>query len=293
MTNLINSLQNNGLAALAGRATDNVLNAIEAASTKTGVNFAYLMQQANAESSFNADAKAKTSSATGLYQFIERTWLDMVNRHGDKHGIDTAGKSRSEILEMRKDPEKASLMAAELASENERFLKAHTNADIGSTELYFAHFLGAGKAAAFINARAENPLQKAAHIFPKAAKANYNVFYDRNTGEAKTLDEVYARFDGKFSDSAFTPDITPSAPTSATENTPKPTVPTTPAGLHYAKYNGRDSSLWASGLSSYQGHITNPVEIMLLAQLELPIDSSPIESRLEKRLHQRSSSYNQ
>lgn len=198
MTGLINNIQNNALAALSQMAGSGIMNAIESASVKTGVDFAYLVQQAAAESSFDATAKAVTSSAQGLYQFIESTWVDMVDRYGAKHGINTQGMSDAEILDMRNDPEKASAMAAELAAENQRFLERHYDGEIGATELYFAHFLGAGNAAAFLNARSENGMKEAALIFPAAAKANRAVFYDQTTGRAKSLDEVYAYFDKKF-----------------------------------------------------------------------------------------------
>lgn len=198
MGNLTNTIQNNALVALSRMAPQAVSGAIEQASARTGVDFAYLLQQAKVESSFNPTAKAKTSSATGLFQFIESTWLSMVEKYGDKHGISTEGMSRSEILEMRKNPEKASIMAAEFASENEKFLRTHYDGEIGPTELYLAHFLGAGQAAAFLNARAENGMKEAAYIFPKAAESNYNVFYDPATGRARTLDEIYNFFDEKF-----------------------------------------------------------------------------------------------
>ena len=122
----------------------------------------------------------------------------MVERYGEKHGIDTEGKSKQEILDLRKDPEIASKMAAEFASENEKFLNNHWGGEVGSTELYFAHFLGAPNAAAFLNARDDNGMKTAAVLFPAAAKANPNVFYDTKTGRAKSLDEVYAFFDKKF-----------------------------------------------------------------------------------------------
>ena len=72
------TIQNNALAAFASHAPKNVLNSIAKASAHTGVNFAYLMQQASAESSFKSTAKAKGSSASGLYQFIDSTWMNMV-----------------------------------------------------------------------------------------------------------------------------------------------------------------------------------------------------------------------
>ena len=175
--------------------------AIQSASTKTGVDFAYLVQQANAESSFDPNAKARTSSATGLFQFIESTWMNMMNKYGAKHGIDVENTSKRALLNMRKDPHIASNMAAEFASENQKFLQDHWargEKQIGSTELYLAHFLGASGAAGFLNARDDNPAQKAAYIFPEAAKANKNVFYDRATGRAKSFEEIYNYFDKKF-----------------------------------------------------------------------------------------------
>ncbi len=208
-----NTIDNNVLAALGKQAGPRVSNAIKVASANTGVDFAYLMEQAQAESNFKADAQAKTSSASGLYQFIESTWLSMVKNYGEKHGMgDLAAKisengkvadkqTRAEILELRKDPEKAALLAAEFAAENKRYLERNVDGDIGSTELYFAHFMGAGGGSAFLNALKENPLQNAADLFPRAANANRNVFYDRKTGDARTLADVYAFFDKKFSDS--------------------------------------------------------------------------------------------
>lgn len=271
MTNLINNIQNNALAALSQRAPSGVMSAIKQASAKTGVNFAYLVQQASAESSFNPEAKAKTSSASGLYQFIERTWLSMVDKHGDKHGIDTDGKTRGELLKLRNDPRAASLMAAEFASENERFLQNHTKGEIGSTELYFAHFMGAGGASAFLNARDENPLQKAATLFPRAAKANRNVFYEPATGRAKTLDEVYAHFDKKFSVKDANPVQIAQAPTPAS----KPTR----SGGHNALFEIYGQR-YASSAVRQTAHnpmgffqVTSPVEVMLLAQLDVPLRS--------------------
>ena len=135
-------LQNNMLEALSSSAPKYIVNAIAHASDKTGVDFSYLLQQAQVESSFRPELKAKTSSATGLYQFIESTWMNMVERFGDEFDIDTEGKSEADILEMRKNPEAASFMAAKFAAQNQRYLETHYGGDIGSTELYFAHFMG-------------------------------------------------------------------------------------------------------------------------------------------------------
>lgn len=211
-------------------ASQNVINAVQKASARTGVDFGFLMEKAAAESSFNPTAKAKTSSATGLYQFIDSTWLSMVKNHGDKYGLgEYADKieikngkpcvqdcDRAEILNLRNDPEISALMAGEFTSDNRNFLKRNVGGKIGSTELYFAHFMGAGGAAKFLNSRKINGDVTAADIFPTAAKANKNVFYDRKTGEARSLNDVYAYFDKKFSGNAATPSKPPSKADTAT-----------------------------------------------------------------------------
>jgi len=197
-------------------APQNVIKAVQTASAKTGVDFGFLMEKAAAESSFNPTAKAETSSATGLYQFIDSTWLNMVKTHGDKYGLGAYadkieiknGKpcvedcDREEILNLRNDPEISALMAGEFTADNKDFLTRNVGGTIGSTELYFAHFMGAGGAAKFLNSRNVNGDVTAADLFPAAAKANKNVFYDRKTGDARSLDEVYDYFDKKFSDTA-------------------------------------------------------------------------------------------
>lgn len=194
-----------------------VTNAIKTASAKTGIDFSYLMNQAKAESNFDSSAKAKSSSATGLYQFIENTWLKMVKEHGAEYGLGTEAAAitetpgthklsvsshsmRKAILDLRKDPELASAMAAEFASENKEYLELRVKGrNIEGTELYFAHFLGAGGASRFLNKLGENPNAIAAHSFPRAAQANRNVFYEPSTGQPRTMRQVYDFFDKKFS----------------------------------------------------------------------------------------------
>src|SRR3954454_19565804 len=52
----------------------------------TNVDPAYLMALADKESSLLPDNKAHTSSAEGLFQFVESTWLEVLRRYGSKHG---------------------------------------------------------------------------------------------------------------------------------------------------------------------------------------------------------------
>ncbi len=223
-----NMFQNNSLANLAANAPQRVVQAIKNAAVRTGVDFAYLLENAAAESSFDTQAKAKTSSATGLFQFIESTWMTMVKNHGHKYGmgeladkIDNQGRvadrgMRKEILELRKDPEMASYMAAEFAAQNKAQLERTYNGDIGKTELYFAHFMGAGGASAFLKELDANPLSRGVDIFPREARANRGVFFDSRTGEPRTLQQIYNFFDGKFDASASSNQLVASASASDT-----------------------------------------------------------------------------
>ena len=162
-----------------------VLTGIQQASANTGVDFSFLMAQAAKESGFNPDAKAKTSSASGLYQFVEQTWLSVVRKHGAEYGLnDLASKIkiaddgslkvadravRKEILDLRRDPSIAAAMAAEHAADNEERLDAKLDREVQPADLYLAHFLGLKGAVNFLRAMDTDPDQSAAAISPRAA----------------------------------------------------------------------------------------------------------------------------
>ncbi|MCD2314754.1 lytic transglycosylase domain-containing protein [Sphingomonas sp. IC-11] len=198
-------------------AAGRVQSAIQRAAAKTGIDFDYLVGQAKVESGFNATARARTSSASGLYQFIEQSWLAVVKNHGAEHGMgwaadgiqrNSAGRLtvsdpglRRAILDLRNNPEAASLMAAEHASDNKDALEASLGRDVTGTDLYMAHFLGLGGAKQFLKAMQASPDRSAASMFPAAAGANRNVFFNRD-GSARSLSEVYERFGAKLGDGA-------------------------------------------------------------------------------------------
>lgn len=320
MNALTNVIQNKDLTALTHKAPEGVVQAIAQASGRTGVDFAYLLQQAKAESNFNPSAKAGTSSASGLYQFIERTWLGMVKEHGHEYGLgDLAdkidsrfrvkdAKVKKEILALRNDPVISAQMAAEFALDNEKTLNKLWGGDVGATELYLAHFLGAGGAASFLNARDENPLSRAADLFPKAARANRGVFYDSKTGKARTIEQVYQFFDKKFQikDGATDPAsfavargeaplpgaVRPPSPPMQISNTEParngrvysfdefrslyqnanivPPLPALPELPPVPARPVRNSVMDApKGLKPFHSLMTNPVDLMLLSQSDL------------------------
>jgi hypothetical protein len=180
--------------------------ALRDAARATGVDFDFLVRTARRESSFNPSAKAPTSSAAGLFQFVEQTWLSTVKRHGAKHGLDryadliTRGAdgryrvsdpaARRMVLNLRYDPQAASFMAGELASDHAAYLRGRTGAEPSAGDLYAAHFLGPAGSARLIEAVRSNPGRSAATLFPDAAGANRSIFY--RSGRAATVSEVYA-----------------------------------------------------------------------------------------------------
>ena len=190
-----------------------VQSAIALASSRTGVNFDYLLGQAKLESGLNASARAGTSSATGLYQFIEQSWLAVVKKHGPEHGLGWAANSiqrlpsgrysvgdadtRQAILNLRTNPEVASLMAAEHAGDNKASLEGRLGRAATGTDLYMAHFLGLGGARKFLTTMQDNPRATGAELFPQAAAANRNVFYDK-AGQPRSLTAIYQRFTDKL-----------------------------------------------------------------------------------------------
>jgi hypothetical protein len=200
-------------AAMASR----VQGAIAGAANATGVDFNYLYAQARVESALNPNARARTSSATGLYQFIDQTWLATVDRHGSKHGLgwaanaisrDTRGRyqvadpaTRAAILDLRRQPEAAAVMAAEFAADNRAHIEAATGRTAQPVDLYLAHFLGAGGAARFLAAHDHNPDAAAAPLLPAAAAANRSIFYDRD-GRSRSLGEIRNRFAARFGETA-------------------------------------------------------------------------------------------
>jgi hypothetical protein len=199
---------------------DRVTSAIATSAQRTGVNFDYLMGQARVESGFNPNAKAPTSSATGLFQFIEQSWLGVIDKHGPKHGLGWAanaisrdgrgrfsvsdGPTRQAILNLRKNPEVASLMAGEFAADNRNYLERGLGRSAAPVDLYLAHFLGAEGARKFLSAHDRNPDAAAAPQFGSAARANRNVFYDPS-GSPRSFAQIRDRFAAKLGDSAHIP----------------------------------------------------------------------------------------
>lgn len=169
------------------------------AAQKTGVDPAYLRQTALRESSGDPSARAATSSAAGLFQFIEATWLETLERYGDKLGLQAPtpeGPDRDVALARRFDPMASALMAGALTRENANALESALGREPSAGELYAAHVLGRSGAVTLLS---ENPGRSAADVFPAAAAANRGLFYERN-GSERTVGQLIARFETMMAD---------------------------------------------------------------------------------------------
>lgn len=178
---------------------------LTAAGDRNGVDFDYLLQTAMRESSLNPQAKAQTSSAVGLFQFLESTWMQVMKEEGPRLGYgDIANNierssdgdyfvrdpaTRAEILKLREDPQIASDLAAAFTKSNGDYLSQRFGRMPSAGELYIAHFLGAQGAERMFTAGLQDPDQVAADLFPKQAAANRSIFYA--DGHARTIREVY------------------------------------------------------------------------------------------------------
>ena len=175
------------------------------AGDKSDVDFNYLLQTAQRESSLNPNAKAPSSSAVGLFQFLDSTWLQVMKEEGPRLGYQqyadaiTQDKDgdyvikdktiRAQVLKLREDPQIAADMAAAFTRSNGAYLQDRFGRMPSPGELYIAHFLGPQGAEKMFNAGLQDPDQVAARLFPKQAKANPRIFYA--DGHARTVREVY------------------------------------------------------------------------------------------------------
>jgi hypothetical protein len=167
--------------------------AARSASALAGTSFSGVLSQVSQESTFNANAKNRTSTAVGPAQFLETTWLDMMRRHGAAYGLgDLANqihvkggklvvanaKLRHQILELRKDPHLSAGMAARYLEEVGTKLEKSLGRPISVEEQRMAYLFGPYGAAKLLKTAAANPQAKAVDILPNAARANPRLFKD-------------------------------------------------------------------------------------------------------------------
>ncbi|HEX3116727.1 MAG TPA: transglycosylase SLT domain-containing protein [Bradyrhizobium sp.] len=194
-----------------------IAGAIKQAASTTGTSFEYLLATAKMESNFNPTASASTSSARGLYQFIEQTWLGTVKEAGAQLGYGEYAAAitkspsgsysvsdpgaRAAIMKLRDDPAASSSMAAVLTQSNSFKLTGKIGRRPTDGELYMAHFMGVGGAARLILNAEDNPQASGAWLFPNAAAANRSIFFD-HAGRTRSVSEVYSVLSSRYAGAA-------------------------------------------------------------------------------------------
>jgi hypothetical protein len=191
---------------------ENVWRAIANATEVVGVDATYMTAVAARESSFDPTVHAEGSSAAGLYQFTEDTWLRALKIFGVRHGLDELARqitideygdvsvrhgARAKLLQLRNDPKLSALMAAELARDNKARLERLLGREVSPAETYLAHFLGVGQAARIIGAAHTKPHVSGARLLPAAARSNPAVFAP--AGHAASAAAIVGKIEAYFS----------------------------------------------------------------------------------------------
>ena len=163
-----------------------------------GVDPRLLMAIADKESSFTVEARAPTSSATGLFQFIDATWVKALRDYGAEFGLAQEAAAagaclgagaeegvRARLLGLRRDPFLSTLFAAAMLRREQEKLEAKMGRQITDAEVYLVHFLGPAGAEKFLGVLADAPMSSAARLLPAAARANKPIFFEARLVEVK------------------------------------------------------------------------------------------------------------
>ena len=287
----IESIFGFGTAAVAN-GVSKVTGAIQQAAQSTGISFDYLLATARIESNLNPGAQAPTSSAKGLYQFVDQTWLGTMKQAGPALGYSqyanaiTKGSDgrydvsdpamREQIMKLRSDPTASAMLAGAFTRINASQVSAAIGRQPTEGELYMAHFMGSDGAAKLISAASSQPQASASALFPQAAAANPSIFNNRSR-TPRSVSEVYANLAGRFetarsmtgapSPAGVTPDTAGITQALAAASDQVPALPDTKP-LFQAMFTDREraavspqvASLWAPGKSSAAPATKDPAQ---------------------------------
>lgn len=180
------------------------------AARETGADPALLMAIADKESSFSPDAKARTSSARGLFQFIDTTWFRAVREFGAQYGLAREAaeikgpndrpfvpdsRERAHILSLRDNPYLSALLAGEMLQHDSGEIARSIGRNLTEGEAYLTHFLGRQDASLFMEKVVEQPKLNAAKLLPKPAHANRRIFFAHGRAKALSVAAVHHKIE--------------------------------------------------------------------------------------------------
>ncbi|MCB4822446.1 transglycosylase SLT domain-containing protein [Roseicella aerolata] len=200
-------------AALPARAAapsgQSVTAAIDHASRATGLDPLLLVALAWQESRFDPRARNGRSTARGLMQFTEATWLEVVRDFGPRHGLaQRAAQLRTDaatgaittrdprhlkqILDLRDNPRLSAVLAAERINRARGGLQASLGRPVRAEDLYLVHLLGPAGAQRFLTALEKSPSRPAADFVSRDGHAmNRELFAERRSGRPLSLAELH------------------------------------------------------------------------------------------------------
>ena len=150
----------------------------------------YMKTVAMLESGGDPNAKAGTSngkysSAGGLFQFLESSYEGVTGRKG-------SGAERF-------DPKKSTEAMQKLTMMNKGQMEKGLGREVSGEDLYMGHFLGAGGATKFLQAKDKDPNQSAAKFDPTAAASNKSIYYDqKDNNRERSMAEVHNLMTEKY-----------------------------------------------------------------------------------------------
>lgn len=175
-----------------GATEPDVIRAVCSASRKAQSDPYLLLAIAWQESRFDPAARNRHSSARGLLQFTNATWLAVIRDFGARYGLaDLAASIRSDdegrlvvesralrkrILALRDDPEIEAIMAAEWLGQEKVALESDMHRSATPADLYLLHLLGPGGARLFLRSLARSPAIPSIDVVGHAAAVNRSLF---------------------------------------------------------------------------------------------------------------------
>ena len=201
--------------------SSDIIDTLYRTSRNTGVDFKLLVVTAMIESDLGRMTISSSSSARGIYQFIEPTWLVLMKRYGERIGykayadmIEINKKTRQpqvthggiimrqKILDLRYNKRIASLVKAYQIKDEERVLKSFKNGqNINITDHYIAHMLGLSLARTFYQLKQSESAVILSNLknrkFHEAISLNRSFFYNAN-GSGLNASDAYGQFEKKI-----------------------------------------------------------------------------------------------